>query len=310
VSELVPFVALEFSSALGPPPGRYLVRSYDDAPAAAALTARVKRATGVSAETGAADVLQMTVVGGPPPSGGVVFRRARKADAAAQPREVSLLVAMLIGATNRFADRRAAVGFLEACRADEDQQAELVEQTVDVVNLAVRAYRAAARDPFLAEITPADAREIRIGFGDAKEIVKGGWTEAFVPAPPRTRRLSREERLRPTEVVSLALSGRLPLLAAEEMALRTMLDLESGRPRAAAVQLRACVDLLIAELGDAGEPFAPPRDDLARRVDAVQRLASLGLGGDLDEQAVEELREHLDRVEDALEDWRAWHDAS
>lgn len=286
MSAFVPFVALEFTSALGPTPGRYLVRMEAD---------------------GGADVLQIGVVGAAPASGGLVFRRARKAEPNGRPREVSLLVATLIGTTNAFDGRADAAAFLHGCRGDEGQQAELVEQTVDAVNVAVRAYRAAARDPFLGEVTPADAREVRIGYGEAGEITKGGWTEAFTPAPPRSRSVSRAERLRPTEVVSLALAGRLPLLAAEDLALRTMLDLERDRPRSAAVQLRACIDLLVAELTEAGESFAPPREDLERQAVEVGRLAGLALEGGLDGAAVQELRECLDRVEDALEDWRAWH---
>jgi hypothetical protein len=74
------------------------------------------------------------------------------------------------------------------------------------------------------------------------------------------------------------------------------------------VQLRATIDLLVAELSDADEAFADPRDELLERSRAVERLAALALDDRLDDAALDELQEQLDRVEDALEDWRAWHD--
>lgn len=286
MSAFVPFVALEFSSAIGPPEGRYVVRMVEDQPP---------------------DVLQLAVVGASPPRGGLVFRKARKAEPDDGPREVSLMIATLIGAANGFEQRRDAVAWLDGCRGDEEQQADLLDDAIAVINRAIRAYRSAARDPLIGEIGRDDARELRIGYGEAEELSKGGWTEAFTPPPPRGPRVSRAERLRPTEAVALALGGRLPILAAEDLALRTMLDLEHGRTRSAAVQLRACIDMLVAELTDAGEAFEPPRDELLARSADVERLAQLALDNRLDEDALAELNEQLDRVEDALEDWRAWH---
>jgi hypothetical protein len=310
MTTLHPFVSLEFSSALGPPAGRYLVRpgggsaesngARPDGPAVVPAEDRVAR-------VGHADVLQLMTVGAASARGGLVFRRARKADAEAEPRDVSILIATLIGATNAFAGPSDAVRFLDGCRGDEEEQAALVAQCVEVINLAVRAYRAAARDPYAAEIDATDAREIRIGYGEAEDLARGGWTEAFQPPPPREPKLSRAERLAPTEVVAQVVSGKLPLLVSEDLALRTMLDLEHGRPRVAALQLKVCLDMIVAELTDAGESFLPPRDDLEGRMEAAERLCQLALDDRLDDDAIGELGEILDRVEDALEDWRGWH---
>lgn len=297
MSLLLPFVALEFSSALGPPAGRYIVRKLGEQP----------RHESGRAQPGDADVLQIITVGASAARGGLVFRRARKAESDDAPRDVSILIASLIGATNAFASHSDAVSFLDGCRASEEEQRTLVTQCVDVINLAIRGYKSAARDPFAAEIEAADAREVRIGYGEPDELAKGGWTEAFNPPPPRAPRMSRAERLAPHEVVANVVSGRLPLLAAEDLALRTMLDLEHGRPRAAALQLRACLELIVAELTDAGEAWIPPRDDLERRLPNAERLAALALDDRVDEDAEAEVAEILDRIEDSLEDWRAWH---
>jgi hypothetical protein len=303
VTSLVPFVALEFSSALGPPQGRYLVREEIDGVAPATEPSPGD----VWGEAQEADVLQISVIGAAPARGGLVFRRARKSDPAEVPREVSLLVATLIGSTTPFAGQREAVAWLDSCRGDEDAQSELIEEAVRVVNRAVRAYRGAARDPFIGEIARDDAREMRIGYGEAADIAAGGWTEAFAPPPPRSNRVPREERLRPTEAVALTLGGKLPMLASEDLALRAMLDLEAERPRTAALQLRAALDMLVAELTDADAAFVPPRDELEKRIPRVEALAQLALDNRLDEDAIGELREVLERIEDTLEDWRSWH---
>ena len=56
--------------------------------------------------------------------------------------------------------------------------------------------------------------------------------------------------LMPQQGVAAVLSAGAPLLEAEELILRAGLDLEQGRERAAAVGLRAGLDLLRAELRD------------------------------------------------------------
>lgn len=287
MADLVPFVELEFAHALGPAPGRYVV-------------------VGDGEED---DVLQIRVLGAPPPRDGWLLRRARRVRDDETPRPTSVLLATLIGAGNRFSTGSEASAFLRSVREEEDRQAMLVDQALDAVNQAIRAFRAAARDPYVAEVARADARAVRIGIGSPEQVAGGRWADAFTPPSPRGPKLSREERLRPSETVALALRAVVPILASEDLALRTMLDLERGRTRAAALQLRACVDLLVAELTDAGTSFAPPRDALLERAPAVERLAQLALDDRLDGDALAELEEHLERVEDALEDWRAWHAA-
>lgn len=280
---LTPFVELEFAHALGPELGSFKV----------------------TRETGEDDVLQFRVVGAPPPKP-ILVRRARRAYDNESPRSMSVLLATLLLPSERFASKQAADAFFSTIRRDEEQQAALIEQAVEAINVAIRAHRAAARDPYAPEISRGEARAIRIGYGTPEQLTDGRWSEGFEPPPPRAEKLSREMRLRPAEVVSLALRRKLTVLQAEDLALRTMSDLAAGRPRSAAVQLRACIDLLVSELTDAGPSFVPPRDALSERAAAVERLAQLALDDMLDDAAVGELRRHLEHVEDALEDWRAW----
>lgn len=280
---LMPFVELEFAHALGPELGGF----------------KVTRPTGED------DVLQFRVDGAAPPKP-ILIRRARRVYDNENPRSMSVLLATLLLASERFESKQAADAFFASIRRDEAQQAALIERAVAAINVAIRAHRAAARDPYATEISRAEARAIRIGYGTSEQLTDGRWSEGFEPPLPRADKLSREARLRPAEVMSLALRGKLTILQAEDLALRTMSDLTAGRSRSAAVQLRACIDLLVAELTDAGSSFVPPRDALSERAAAVERLAQLALDDLLDDAAVDELRLHLEHVEDALEDWRAW----
>jgi hypothetical protein len=310
VARLFSFIQFEFPNTLGPDPGRYLVvpanGRVDEAAQAELARIDPDRITGVVHELGAADVLQLQVAGAPAPKGGLIFRKPKTAVSGEDPREVSLLVATLIKATEGLDGRREARRFLETIKAQQDRQEEFIEEMVAVLNTAIRAFRAAARDPYLTEIAREDSREVRIGYGSAQDLTAGQWQEAFALPPPRRQRISRAERLKPTEAVSLALDRSLPLLDAEDLALRVMLDLQQNRTRAAAVQLRACADLLVAELTDASHDpvIAERRDVLAEHARSIENLANHALDNLLPEGAEMELEEALGAVEDALEAWR------
>lgn len=285
---LLPFVELEFVHAIGPAEGRYVV-AVD------------------GGEGTVEDVLQIKIVAGATTSKGL-RRRTRDETQAAQPADVPVLRVMWIGASQAATSRGEAASRLERLRRQEDEREELVEAVLGVLNTAVRAHRAAARDPYVAEVTRADPRAVRFGFGEARPLTQGQWTEAFLAPAPRPPSLDRAVRLGPSETVALALRGRLDLLESEELSLRATLDVDQGRWSAAGAQLVAAVDLLRAELRaarSAGVTVAVEDDDLARRGDRVRSLAALALAGELDEVARSELGAHADAVADVLESWRA-----
>ena len=97
------------------------------------------------------------------------------------------------------------------------------------------------------------------------------------------------------------LGGRDRPLAAESLAMRARLDLDHGREREAALQLRVALEAGIAELEDASA------DDLAKRLaelreqrDAVGAAANAALRGPLDGGAHEAVAHALGRLEAAL----------
>lgn len=287
MSAFLPFVELELAHAIGPEEGRYLVGGEED---------------------GGADVLQIRVVGAPPLRDGKLLRRNRAVPVDEGTREVSVLRVTWIGASQPDARKFDAEARLERLRREEGEREELIDAVLGVVNLAIRAHRAGARDPYVAELTRQDPREVRVGFGTAQELSRGAWTEAFRPPPPRMPRMQRSERLGPTDVVVLALGGRLGLLQAEDLALRALCDVDQGRPRAAAVQARACVELLAAELREvaAERPeVAAWAEEAALLEPRASTLAAVALEDRLGDDGPEQVLGLLDAVETVLSRWRA-----
>lgn len=295
MTHLLPFVELEFVHAIGPAEGRYVVAIDAQTPAEG------------ETETGTEDVLQIKVVEGTTTSKGL-RRRTKDATRAEEPADVPVLRVMWIGASQPADSRSLAASRLERLRQAEDEREELVDAVLGVLNVAVRAHRAAARDPYIAEITRSDPRAVRFGYGEARPLTQGQWTEAFLAPPPRAPRTDRAARLGPSETVALALRGNLDLLESEELVLRGLLDVDQQRWRSAGAQLTTAIELLRLELDAArarGVQVTVADEDLARRADRVRSLGQLALGDELDVVAQGELRSHADALADALESWRA-----
>ena len=90
-----------------------------------------------------------------------------------------------------------------------------------------------------------------------------------VPLPGRRRR--RAEALRPQERVAAVLAGREPIDACETLLLRARADLDQGRPREAALQLRAGLEALLAELPASAGP--DQAEDLAALRERLESTA-------------------------------------
>lgn len=210
---------------------------------------------------------------------------------------VPLYVALVLYATREFGDRREADAALAGWQEDAARAAGLVDEAVAVVNRAIRAYRAGAADPYVVEVTRADARAVRVGFG-GQSLAAGEWDAAIVLPPAATPRATRADRLRPTEVVADALAGRTRVLDGEDVLLRAVLDIEQGRPDVAARQLALAVDLLL-EAQDG--PAARLSDAQARA--AGVRTALAQDGGH--EDAVAQLAELARDIGEAIDAWRA-----
>ena len=230
---VLPFVQLHFTHGVGVPIGVYPVRA-------------------AHCEDGGRDTLLSEVLGAP-----AGRRRGRGAPqqriAGDEARPVHLAVLTLVRASSPLT-RGTAAAQLATWRGSTTESDLMAARAIDVINVALRAYRAAAEDPYVTEITAADARATIIGFGAPGVIGAGEWEDAFTLAradggPPR--RPSPEE-LRVLARVAGALEGRFALFDAEDVALRALLDLDRGRPDAARGQAREAVRLLKAELAAQG----------------------------------------------------------
>src|SRR5919107_2969145 len=93
----------------------------------------------------------------------------------------------------------------------------------------------------------------------------------------------RATALRPQERLAAVLAGRDAVLACEELTLRARSDLDAGRLREAALQLRAAFEAALAELEPWREQaaLAPRLADLRTSGGAVAAAAEAALRGGL-----------------------------
>lgn len=311
---LFEFVQFEFTNALGPSAGRYVVENPDGAAGARAAadagspdgdTSR-RNVTGTTRGVGAADVLVVSVVSAQPSR-----RRKRHAKPGrlvehhSEPAEVPLLLVSHVWGTRPLSDETEAQKLLEELGGDEAEQGRRIDKGLQVLNDAIRAYRVAAGDPYLVEANLRDARRVRFGFGATDRVADGEWTAAFELPSPAAGRQGRTESLRPSETVAEVLAGRGRILESEDLLLRVVLDLDTGRTRAAAHGARSAIELLVHEASEAGvdhAALAPER--LAEYAGRVEPLADAATRGPLDKASIEELERLVDDVQVATSRWR------
>jgi hypothetical protein len=136
-----------------------------------------------------------------------------------------------------------------------------------VLNRALHAYRVAAADPFAREVRREDALVARLGYGAGEQVADGLWTDARELLDPAPRRHRRRIPLAQARFAAL-LTGRRTALACEELVLRARLDLDAGREREAALQVRIALDAALAELP--ADPVAPVLEERVRELRSLQ----------------------------------------
>lgn len=209
-----------------------------------------------------------------------------------------------IRAFARFEDEEEAARWLQEAVAAEDTVEFLVDEALELLNRALHAQALASANPHSRQSLAAEGAErILIGFGSGEETAAGRFRDAReVDIRPRSsRRRRHEEELRPQERVAAILGGRERSDACETLLLRARADLDAGREREAALQLRVGLEALLVELKEA---LSDPghEEDMgaleARRGEAGE-AANDALGGELPpqrRQQVEELLKICERV--------------
>ena len=275
-SPLFGFVQFEFPWELGPVPGRYVLR---DSAAEADLRVLVLAALGTR---------ERRLFG---------RRRTERLPPSGEPALVPTTRATLI--------RGIPLSGAEEGEAWMTAHETHVPAEVAVLNRVLNAHRVATADPAVREVAADQALVVRVGYGAGEEVAHGRWTAAVAPPDPggaAGRRAKRVDVLRPQERLAAILGGRDAALACEELALRARGDLDAGRHREAALELRVALEAALAEL----EAWRGTRD-LDRRIgelrserEAVAAAANAALRGGLGEEAIAEVDRILGRVEAAI----------
>jgi hypothetical protein len=179
-------------------------------------------------------------------------------------------------------------------------EAEL-EADLSVLNRALHAFRLATADPYLNPVERRQLLVARIGYGAGEQVADGLWTQAHELTLP-SRRQRRFKVLHPQERLAGLLSGRVPRLVCEELALRARLDLDHNRPREAALQVLIALDAAIAELAtDASAAALETRvAELREQRDPIADAAQAALEGTLGADDRETVEFVLGRIEAAL----------
>jgi hypothetical protein len=279
-ADLLPFVQVELAGSIGLDDGRFLGRD-------------PKR------------VLVVRVLGAPQPP----RRRLRKpkpkvVEPGSEGPTVPLTELTMIR-PEPLGSADDAAQWLAGLRDDEDAvEAELVD-ALRTANLALHAHRLATLDPYLADVASEHALALRVGYGEGEALADGRWSEAIeIPLGTRRRRL---EMLAPQERIAAALGRREALDAATGALLRARVDLDAGRLRDAALQLRVGLEALLADR----DSFSGPgqADDLAaldERKPLTGQAANEALHGDLSAERAAEVEATLKRCERVLRRRRAY----
>jgi hypothetical protein len=235
------FLQLEFPWALGPADGRYVLRAE---PASEPERIVVLSTVGARRrERGAG-------------------RLGRRIPATPEPAAV-LTARVTVIDPDPLTTEEAARAWLAGLAAHPDTHAE---QAVTVINRVMFAHRIAGADPYVHEVSARQALVVRAGWGEGEQVAEGRWRDALELSLSGPRRARRAVVLRPQERLAVLLGGRGEALLTEELALRASLDLDHGRARHAALELRDAYAAALTELP------AEQRADLGDRVAELERL--------------------------------------
>jgi hypothetical protein len=219
-------------------------------------------------------------------------RGAALAEASAEPVPTSRATVI---SPQPFGDRAQADAWLAERRADADLASEEARNAVSVLNRALHAHRVAVADPHTREVSAEQALVVRVGFGSGDAVAEGRYAEAYELAGTRAR--TRRSMEAPEERFAALLGGREGILACEELVLRARADLDSGRPREAALQARIALESVLAELTDMAESR---RSSLESDRATVADAANAALSGELGQTLERPLEAVIERMESAL----------
>ena len=250
------FLQFEFPWELGPPDGRYLLRSGAGAEPERVVVLGTLGAARRPERSWRQQMLPRQ------------HRGTELEPGSVQPALVPTARATIVDPVPLAAERQA-----RAWLADLDAERE-ADAAVAVLNRVLHFHRIASADPYVHEVSAAQALVIRAGWGEGEQVADGlwrharelPWHEGKRTPSGRRRRRGRSAALRPQERLAELLGARGAALLCEELALRARLDLDQDRVAHAALELEAGYAAALGELR--GER----REDLAIRIDELEEL--------------------------------------
>ncbi|MET0558934.1 MAG: hypothetical protein ABW065_09735 [Solirubrobacterales bacterium] len=248
-------------------------------------------------------MLVVKTLGAPPPARRR-RRRGRDVESGAEPTTLPLTRVTAIRAFAPFEDESPAREWLERTLADEEATDAVVGEGMALLNRALHAQAIAAEDPLQTQLAAEWAAVVRLGYGSGDQVADGDFTaarEIDVRAGASSRQ-QRERDLRPQERMAAVLRGRENLDVCEPLLLRARADLDGGRTREAALQLRIGFEALLAELGGAVDDPGHDEDmaTLQERRGEVGEAANEALRGDLSAETTARVGELLGICERVL----------
>lgn len=268
------FCQFEFPWLLGPAPGRYVLREQmGEAPGHVLVVAEL----------------------GAPQRRRLRRRRPRRTGPEPDPEPVATGRATVVDAQSLGDDGDAARWL-----AGSDLE-ELADAAIVRLGGAVHAHRLAAADPAVPMVTRRSALVTRVGFGPGEEVADGRWTEARTVPPTHPGRRGRSAMAAQERLAAL-LGGRDAALACEELTLRARSDVDAGREREAALQVRVALEAALAELpAYAGSGTLEERlGHLDGSHEGIAAAAQAALSGGLTPEQLEHVILTLRRLEAAL----------
>lgn len=262
---------------LGPPDGRYLLRS-----AAAAGGAAPEH------------VLVLATLGAPERRRRL-SRSKRQAEVEPEPTPVPTARATVIDVGRPLHGEAKARAWLDGAGEDE------LEAGIEILNRALHAFRVVTADPYVHPVGRRQALVARLGFGAGEQVADGMWTDARELLPPKERQ-PRAKVLQPQARLAAVLGGRERALACEELALRGRLDLDHGRDREAALQVLVALDAALAELqaDPTAGALAARLEELREQREPIAAAAQSALAGPVSADERERVAFTLSRIEAAL----------
>lgn len=213
-------------------------------------------------------------------------RPGREAEA---PASVPVTRVTAVFSDQPFATEDEARRWMRESADDPEARAATLARAVRLINRALHARAVGGQDPYVPQVSPAQAVAARLGHGLGPELAEGNFGEAVaVPTAQPARRRRRDQGL-PQDRIAALLSGRERADVCETFLLRARIDLDAGRDREAALGLAIAVESMLVELEGALSDAAHETDLslLGSRRGDLARIARQARHGALDRADLE-----------------------